>query len=155
LVAISAQCSSGISEHIKFTMGVNEENYIPFLDVLIRRDNDGSLSSQVYKKTHKDRYLHVDSQDYPSRKPGVIITLVTCTFRLSDNEHHEREIDHLSKVFKWNGYKDRQIKHIIRKVQRRPWRRQNTDDEMGKITLPYIKGTTDKIVRILRKRRLG
>ena len=38
------------SDHIKFTMEVEEDNQIPFLDVLINKGNDRALDQQVYKK---------------------------------------------------------------------------------------------------------
>ena len=60
------------SEHIKFTMEVEKDNQIPFLDVLITKRNEGTLGHQVYrKKTHTDRYLHADSHHLPTQKLGV------------------------------------------------------------------------------------
>ena len=71
------------SEHIKFTMEVEEENQIPFLDVLITKRIGGTLGHQVYrKKTHTDRYLHTDSHHLPTQKSGVLNTLVTKTIRI-------------------------------------------------------------------------
>ena len=44
------------SDHIKLTMEVEEENIISFIDVLIRKNVDGSLGHQVYrKKKHTER----------------------------------------------------------------------------------------------------
>ena len=77
-------------------MEIEENNKLPFLDVLISRKEDGSVSHQVYrKKTHTDRYLHVDSPHFPPQKIGVINTLVTRALRISDKEHIKEEIDHL------------------------------------------------------------
>jgi hypothetical protein len=140
------------AESIKFTMEIEDNNNIPFLDILISKKNDGSLSHQVYrKKTHTDRYLHVESHHHPAQKLGVINTLVTCAIRVSDNDHVEQELNHLVDVFKNNGYKEHQFKKVVLRARSRnqilsePW------DEIKKIMLPYIKGTTDKITRILKK----
>ena len=55
------------SDHIKFTMETQENNSLPFLDVLLTKKTDGSLSHQVYhKKTHTDRYLHAESHHHLS-----------------------------------------------------------------------------------------
>ena len=45
---------------IKFTLETqNEDKTIPFLDVLLIIQEDGSLGHKVYRKpTHTDRYLH-------------------------------------------------------------------------------------------------
>ena len=54
------------SNHIKFTMEIQENNFLPFLDVLITKREDGSLSHKVYqKKSHIDRYVHASSHHHP------------------------------------------------------------------------------------------
>ena len=102
-------------------MEVEEENTISFLEVLIRKNVDGLLGHQEYREnTHTERYLHGDSHHYPTHKLGVTNTLVTCAVRLSDDEHIEKELHHLYKFFINNGYQERQIKHVIKKVQDGP-----------------------------------
>jgi hypothetical protein len=100
-----------ISTHIKFTMELEDNGSIPFLDVLIKRKEDGNLGHAVYrKKTHTENYLHASSHHHPSQKLGVLNTLATRAIRISDEEHLEHEKYHLSKVFKSIGYKDNDIK---------------------------------------------
>ena len=51
----------------KFTMELEENGSIPFLDVLLTRKEDGTLGHEVFrKKTHMDSYLHADSHHHPS-----------------------------------------------------------------------------------------
>ena len=46
-----------------------EDKTIPFLDVLLIIQEDGSLGHKVYRKpTHTDRYLHYNSFHHPSIK---------------------------------------------------------------------------------------
>ena len=53
---------NGISDDIKFTMGIEDNNCILFLDLLIIRNENGTLGHQIFrKKTHTDSYLYVDS----------------------------------------------------------------------------------------------
>ena len=48
---------NGIEESINFTVEVESEGCIPFLDVLISRQPDGSISTSVYRKaTHTDKW---------------------------------------------------------------------------------------------------
>jgi hypothetical protein len=64
-------------ESIGFTMGMEDNNNILFLDILIYKKNDGSLSHQVYrKKTHTNRYLHIDSHHHLAQKLDIINKLV-------------------------------------------------------------------------------
>ena len=53
---------NGIRPTIKFTMELEREGSLPFLDTKVTRLADGKLDITVYrKKTHTDRYLHFDS----------------------------------------------------------------------------------------------
>jgi len=58
---------NSISSEIKFTMELEENNCIPFLDVLITRKGYGALGHIFFrKKTHTKSYLHADSYHHPS-----------------------------------------------------------------------------------------
>uniref|UniRef100_A0A1B6D9B7 Reverse transcriptase domain-containing protein n=1 Tax=Clastoptera arizonana TaxID=38151 RepID=A0A1B6D9B7_9HEMI len=60
---------------IQYTMEVENNNTLPFLDVLVIRKN-GSLGHTVYRKpTHTDRYLNADSHHHPAQKQAVLSTL--------------------------------------------------------------------------------
>ena len=49
---------TSIHPSVKFTVEVEREGKLPFLDNLLRRNSDGSLDIMVYRKpTHTDRYL--------------------------------------------------------------------------------------------------
>ena len=66
------------SNHIKFTMEIQDNSCLPFLDVLITKKEDGSLAHQVYqKKTHTDKYVHASSHHPLSQKLGIFHTLAT------------------------------------------------------------------------------
>jgi hypothetical protein len=55
------------SEHIKFTMDIEVDGSLPFLDVHVTKKPDGSLGNQVYrKKTHTEQYLHAMSHHHHS-----------------------------------------------------------------------------------------
>ena len=82
---------------IKFTMEIEENNSISFLDVLITKNGDGSLAHQVYRKpTHTGTYLHANSHHFPSQKLGVINNLITRALRISDKEHVEKKYEAFS-----------------------------------------------------------
>ena len=104
------------SNHIKFTMEIQENIRLPFLEVPITKREDGSLSHQVYrKKTHTDKYVHASSHHHPSQKQGIIHTLATWAVRISNKEHLENEVGYLTKAIQNNGY----IKKYIRRAFKR------------------------------------
>jgi hypothetical protein len=141
------------SESIKFTMELEENKSIPFLDVLITKKEDGSLSHQVYRKRLIQIVTYTQTtHHHPTQKCGVINTLVTRAFRISDKEHIEQELKHLENVFKTNGYNKKKFDRAVLRIKRRPGTRNIDENREGKsIILPYIKGTTDKIAKILKK----
>ena len=86
---------------------MEEDNKLPFLDVLLRNKGNGMLGYQVYRrKTHIDIYIHADSHHHPTQKLGIIHTLATRASRISDHENLDEELQHLKFVFKENGYKE-------------------------------------------------
>ena len=138
------------NNNIKFTMEIEENNKLPFLDVLISRKEDGSVSHQVYrKKTHTNSYLHANSHHFPPQKIGVINTLVTRALRIFDKEHIQEEIEHLGRVFRDNGYDDRQFRKIVHLASkpRRSKTKSKDEDIINKVFLPYIKVTTDRLAK--------
>ena len=58
---------------IKFTMEVEEDGSIPFLDTRVTRKVEGKLDITVYRKpTHTDRYLHFSSHHPTHVKKGLV-----------------------------------------------------------------------------------
>ena len=67
---------NNIEESIKFTVEQEVDNAIPFLDVLIVRNN-GQLTTKAYRKpTHTTRYLNFNSCHNFSQKVGLVKTLL-------------------------------------------------------------------------------
>ena len=69
--------TNSIDQNIQFTCeDSREDGSIPFLDMLIIPEEDGRLSTIVYRKpTHTDLYLHWDSHHAIPYKYSVIGTL--------------------------------------------------------------------------------
>jgi predicted GIY-YIG superfamily endonuclease len=151
---------NNISKDIKFTMEREENGTIPFLDILINRKEDGKLGHSVYrKKTHTENYLHASSHHHPNQKLGILNTLSIRAIRISDKEHLEQEKNHLHKVFKNIGYKEKEIENAIKKAlekekeNNKPQQRNNQTPSLTAY-LPYIQGVTDKIAKILNKKEI-
>ena len=57
---------NNIEQRINFTIEMEKNSQISVLDVLLHREDDGSIQTSVYRKpTHTGRYLHYHS-DHPS-----------------------------------------------------------------------------------------
>ena len=98
-----------------------------------------------------DSYLHAESYHHLAQKFGVLNTLAVRALRISDEEHLEEEISDLTFFFLGIGYKEREIKKAINRARSVvvSKRRQDPQESSGRVFLPYIKGVTYKISKVL------
>ncbi|GJQ78542.1 hypothetical protein Trydic_g11654 [Trypoxylus dichotomus] len=69
-------------------MEVEDQNLLPFLDILVKKNADGTLGQTVHgKPTHTNRYLNAHSHHQPAQLNSVVKTLVSRSLRLADQEH--------------------------------------------------------------------
>ncbi|XP_022101529.1 uncharacterized protein LOC110985087 [Acanthaster planci] len=89
---------NSLKPSIQFTIENEQDNSIAFLDTMVHREPDGSLTSTVYRKpTHTDQYLAFDSHHPVSVKRGVAKCLHDRASRLVTRPRHtaaERRRDH-------------------------------------------------------------
>ena len=82
-------------------------------------------------------------------------TLATRALIISDNDHLDEEKAHLLKVFGDNGYSRSQGLKAFMNASKGPRLNKISGDAVGKVHLPFIQGTTDRIARILRKHNIS
>ena len=92
-------------ERIKFTMELEVEREIPFLDTTIRVEEDGTITSRVYrKKTHTNQFLNFQSNHHLKQKVGIVSTLMKRLEWVSKEEDQEEERKLLQRSFRACGY---------------------------------------------------
>nr|XP_054760897.1 uncharacterized protein LOC129267186 [Lytechinus pictus] len=134
-------------ECIKFTMEMENEGSIPYLDTKITRMAQGSLSHQVYRKpTHTDRYLNYRSFHHPSVLRSINKTLVKLAHEVSDQIHLGGELEHIKRVLKCNNYPSHKIC-----TELLPSRNPHVGQPKARVVLPYLGAASHKIQRILRE----
>ena len=86
--------------NIKFTIEIETENKISFLDVLLIRNNS-LISTKVYRKnTNSNIYINWKLFASNKWKWGTLKTLVTRTFVIcSTDEYLKEELEHIQTVF--------------------------------------------------------
>ena len=134
---------------IQFTKEIEENGKLPFLDCLVSRDNN-ELRTTVYRKpTHTDRLLDQSSYNPTSHKATTIKTLTRRAQLVCDTPDSLRDENrYLERVFHKNNYNADFIRrNIYRPTEADATNRNPTP--VTTVTIPYIKGTSETISRIL------
>ena len=139
---------NNIRPSIQFTMEVEDDEKIPFLDVLVVRSNGKVMSEVYWKPTHTDRYLHYQSYHPHHIKTGIIRTLMKRSEQIcntAEAAHHERH--HLIRVFQSNGYPRAFIQKAMN--PKRTYTKDKQAAPLTTISIPYIKSISERIRRCL------
>ena len=141
---------------IRFTVEVEQDGQLPFLDILVKRTSSGSLDTQVYRKgTHTDQVLSLTSNHPRQHKVSCVKTLFSrihthcSTF---DSQVAERK--YLFGVFQSNGYPRSFIKRCLRKRRLEVPLTQSLEhggSNERMTVLPYINGVSEVTARILHR----
>lgn len=131
---------------IQFTREIEENGKLPFLDCLVSRDNN-KIRTTVYRKpTHTDRLLDETSYNPTSHKATTIKTLTRRAQLVCDTpDSLSDENKYLDRVFHKNNYNT----DFIRRNTHRTTETDRNLTSVTTATLPYIKGTSETIARIL------
>ena len=147
---------NGLHPKTKFTMETEDNSQLPFLDTLIQRNRDNTISVRVYRKlTHTDQYLKFTSHHLARAKKSAITLLFDRAKNIISNPYDkEKEENHLTTVLQANGHPKKFIKNTVRASQlpRQSANNDNTENQEQiapvRIILPYVKGTSEQLKRI-------
>lgn len=112
---------NSICSHIQFTHEIETNGQIAFLDLLITRDIDGTLSIDIYRKpTHTDRYITNDSFHHHSHKHAAFNSMIYRLVNLPLNrERFIREWEYIVKVADLNGFHESLMLRLLERHQRK------------------------------------
>ena len=135
--------------YIQFTREIEENGKIPFLDCLASRDNN-KIRTTIYRKpTNSDRLLDQCSYHPTCHKATAVRTLTRRAHLVCDSPKSlSSEAKHLHDVFHMNNYNQ----DFISRNYYRDNGPNSTNTRPTTVTIatvPYIKGTSETIARIL------
>ncbi|XP_021953422.1 uncharacterized protein LOC110850295 [Folsomia candida] len=138
---------------IEFTLEVEKEGKLPFLDTMLYDKNDGQIGHYVYRKpTHNNKYLDFKSFHPNAHKISVCDTLLRRALILCDDDHINEEIDFVTNTLKSNGYPEEMIKRRLNIVKEKIVHPQPTDEIQKRVILPWAGKPTTKIAQFLRRK---
>ena len=102
---------------IQFTLEMETDNRLPFLDVMIIR-HDSQFQFTVYRKpTDRNNYIHYYSSHSERTKSGVVIGFFLRAHRICSKIHLQEEIDHIINAFLHLRYPHGWLMHKASKAQ--------------------------------------
>ena len=139
---------NSISLNIQFTVEIEKDRSLPFLDVQITRNANNTLRTTIYQKpTHTNRYLQFDSHHPRHHKIAVAKSLFnrvdTHISNVTDKHIQRGEI---KEVLTLNGFPTKFSRY------KKACKHTSPDSQhsfSAFTTLPYIQGVSDKIQRVL------
>ena len=112
---------NGLCQKIQFTVEMEESNQLPYLDVLVHRDEDTQTTKVYRKKTKTDQYLHFQSHHHPQVKTSVASCLKKRAECVSTGKSLSKELQHFSDMFQAKGYPHNVTEGVLyRKIHRCP-----------------------------------
>ena len=118
--------------NISFTHEIEQEGKIAFLDVLIKKEENGSVQTGVYRKaTNNSIYIHWNSYAPKQWKVGTLSGMTRRAYEICSNENElTKELAHLRKVFTTtNGYAHQLVSSVMKKVKEQQQQQSNTSSE--------------------------
>ncbi|MCP3666519.1 MAG: hypothetical protein GY696_29135, partial [Gammaproteobacteria bacterium] len=134
---------------IQFTIEMELEQKLPYLDILFERDVE-NLKSTVYRKpTNSGSFLKKTSCHQPSQKISSISALthrarVVC----SDRESFHSELDTIRALFLVNGFPNWDIDRGMKAILGKP-NDETTKEYKRIVRVPYLGSTYHKLARVM------
>ena len=143
------------SQHpsIQFTVEVEKDGQLPYMDVTVSRDDQtNKLLTTVFRKpTHTGRYLHYTSHHPDSAKRSVVCSLakrkkyITLSDQAVQAEEQQLRLDLTA-----NGYPESVISKCTSSQRAAPPKPIVVDSRNGvAASIPYVKGLSEAIRRFL------
>jgi hypothetical protein len=132
---------------IQFTMEIESNSAIAFLDVLLFRKGT-TLATKVYRKAnHTGRYLKFNSNHLPHVKRGLIQSLHNRASTIfQERQDLAKESGNLRSDLQLNGYLQDFIDSVIN--SKGSSRLNEEQKSLGSVYIPYVNGVSEKFKRI-------
>ena len=137
-----------IDDNIQFTHEEENNNSLPFLDIMIHRTNDGLQYSVYRKPTFKNDLIHYYSHHDVNIKSGTLIGLHLRALRICSPDYLEDEFNYIDTCFTQLKYPKSFIKRARQKALKISRRTTKEPQEKRRLTLPH-NNMTHQIKKIL------
>ncbi|XP_044757911.1 uncharacterized protein LOC123316054 [Coccinella septempunctata] len=102
-------------QKIQFTIEVEKDNSLPFLDLLIIRENSSIITDWYTKAISTNRCINFYSSHSMQQKTNIMENLIKRALKLSNKKFHRKNLDKVENILKQNNYPTYLVKRIINK----------------------------------------
>ncbi|XP_046485286.1 uncharacterized protein [Neodiprion pinetum] len=145
---------NSVDKDIQFTLEVENNGKLPFLDILIERSEDGDLITSWFKKPYSSgRILNFNSNHPLSQKLGVVKGFLNRAMRLSHVNKTKESIRMVRRLLSSNNYPNKVIskcEKIVSERIRNNIRSNNVNRNWSFSRFPYIKGLSPRLGSLFR-----
>lgn len=151
---------NNFDQNIQFTVELENEGKLPFLDIMIQHNDDGSVSLDWYhKETWSGRYLNFESALPLVYKKNTISLLAEKVFKLSDPQFHDKNLRLLKNTLLNNSYPLKLINFVIKRVRNKFIYNISTtrtkDPEQKIVSVPYVNDLFNRTKNLLSKHNIS
>ena len=83
---------NSINSNIKFTFEIENNQKLPYLDILIIKNSDGSLKFDIYRKpSYTRKLLDYNSSSHLSHKRSTVTSLLDRAYKICSPEYLQNE----------------------------------------------------------------
>ena len=142
---------------IQFTIEVEEDGALPFLDLRIHRKEDDSIKFSIYRKpTSKERYIMKSSFHHGTHKAAAFNSMIHRALNIPlEDEDREIERNKIFDIAKVNGYdldfiENLYQRHLGKKNLKDLTSLEPLGSESRRIAVPYFPTVTNRLKQVLK-----
>ncbi|XP_050512088.1 uncharacterized protein LOC126888113 [Diabrotica virgifera virgifera] len=145
-------------QKLNFTLEIEKNCQINFLDLTLHRNNSTITTSWYTKKTWSSRYLNFNSHHPLSQKKSVVIGLADRAIKLSDPINRPQAIEKAKTALALNSYPHQLIETTFKSRLHTFYNNRNNNKNIkvkkNYMSLPYIKGLSEQLANLLSKHNI-
>lgn len=143
-------------KRLQFTIEVEKEKKLNFLDMTVVRSEDCSLNTIWYQKEiSSGRYLNYGGNNPIGHKRNAAIALIDRAVAFTNPKDRPDRLRKVRELLKENGYPNDFVEEIIKNRVHRFYNNDKSDrereDGQRYVSAPYIPGLSERIKKTLRK----
>lgn len=139
---------NSVNNDIQFTVEIENNNRLPFLDVMFIREGENILTEWYRKQINSNRILNFYSSHPLNQKIAIIKSIKFKIDKLCSNEYKQRNYDIAKNILINNNYPEGLIQTFFSDNRSRLTNEANVNNNTY-YKIPYVNGLSQNLKRIL------